>query len=114
MQADTAARRAEMMMDMSMKKMGKQMLDFYKTSFDNSVSAMLMLQEQMEHMGNTYWGQMANLPEEAKKGIAEVTKSHKKHCEDFKKAVDDGFKKLDSFLVEAEKTAEKAAEKAKT
>ena len=84
-----------MMMDM--KKMSKQMLDFYKTSFDNSFSAMMTLQEQMERMGNTYWGQMANLPEEAKKGIAELTKSHKKHCEDFKKAVDDGFQKLESF-----------------
>jgi hypothetical protein len=28
--------------------MGKQMIAFYKTSFDNSYSAMMMLQEQME------------------------------------------------------------------
>lgn len=40
-----------MMMDMNMKKMGKQMMDFYKTTFDNSFSAMTMLQEQMERMG---------------------------------------------------------------
>ena len=94
MQADAAARRDEMM---DPKKMGKQMMDFYKTTFDNSFSAMMMLQEQMERMGAMYWGQMVNLPEEAKKGMAELTKSHKKHCEDFKKAVDDGFQKLESF-----------------
>ena len=61
------------------------MLDFYKTSFDNSYSAMMMLQEQMERMGAMYWGQMGNLPEEAKKGVTEWTKSYKKNCEDFKK-----------------------------
>jgi hypothetical protein len=82
-------------MDMNMKKMGKQMMDFYKTTFDNSFSAMTMLQEQMERMGAMYWGQM--LPEEAQKGLAEWTKSYKKNCEDFKKVVDDGFHKLDSF-----------------
>jgi hypothetical protein len=94
---------------MDPKKMGKQMLDFYKTSFDNSFSAMMMLQEQVERMGAMYWGQMVHLPEETKKGLAEWTKSYKKHCEDFKKVMDDSFKKLESFLAEAEK-----AEKAKT
>jgi hypothetical protein len=103
-QTNAAARRDKMM---DPKKMGKQMMDFYKTSFDNSFSAMMMLQEQMERMGAMYWGQMVNLPEEAKKGLTEWTKSYKKNCEDFKKVMDDSFKKLESFLVEAEKAAEK-------
>ena len=37
---------------MDPKKMGKQMLDFYKTSFDNSYNAMMMLQEQMDRLGS--------------------------------------------------------------
>ena len=82
---------------MDSKKMGKQMIDLYQTTFDNSFSAMMMLQEQMERMANMYWGQMVNLPEEAKKGLNEWTKSHKKNCEDFKKMVDDGFKNLESL-----------------
>jgi len=94
---------------MDPKKMAKQMIEFYKTTFDNSFSAMMMLQEQMERMASMYWGQMTNLPDEAKKGLAEWTKSYKKNCEDFKKVVDDNFKKLDSFFPEAEK-----AEKSKT
>jgi hypothetical protein len=94
---------------MDPKKMGKQMIDFYKTSFDNSFSAMMMLQEQMERMANLYWGQMVNAPEEVKKGMAEWTKSYKKNCDDFKKSVEEGFKKLESFFPEGEK-----AEKAKT
>ena len=89
---------------MDPKKMGKQMIDFYKTSFDNSYSAMMMLQEQMERMANLYWGQMVNVPDEVKKGMAEWTKSYKKNCEDFKKSVDEGFKKLETFFQEAEKT----------
>jgi hypothetical protein len=91
----------EKMMDP--KKMGKQMFDFYKSTFDNSFSAMIMLQEQMERMANMYWGQMVNIPEEVKKGLNEWTKSYKKNCEDFKKVIDESFKKLESFCAEAEK-----------
>jgi hypothetical protein len=56
-------------------KMAKQMIEFYKTTFDNSFSAMMTLREQMERMTNSY----------------------KKNCEDFKKVVDDGFKNLESL-----------------
>ena len=94
---------------MDPKKMGKQMLDFYKSTFENSYNAMMMLQEQMERMGNLYWGQMVNVPDEVKKGVTEWSKSYKKNCEDFKKGVDDNFKKLESLFQEAEK-----AEKVKT
>jgi hypothetical protein len=82
---------------MDPKKMTVQMIEFQKTAFDNSFSAMMMLREQMERTANLFWGQMVNLPEEAKKGLSEWTKSYKKNCEDFKKMVDDGFKNLESF-----------------
>lgn len=82
---------------MDPKKMATQMIEFYRTTFDNSFSAMMTLREQMERMSGLYWGQMVNLPEEAKKGLNEWTKSYKKNCEDFKKAVDNGFKNLESF-----------------
>ncbi len=93
---------------MDPKQMGKQMIDFYKTTFGNSFSAMMMLQEQMERMTNMYWGQMVNLPDEAKKGLAEWTKNYKKNCEDFKKMMDESFKKLESFVAEAEKSEKMA------
>ncbi len=82
---------------MDSKKMTAQMIDACKTTFDTSFSAMMTLREQMERMANLFWGQMVNLPEEAKKGLNEWTKSHTKNCEDFKKMVDDGFKNLESF-----------------
>jgi len=82
---------------MDPKKLGQQMIDFYKTTFENSFNAIMMLQEQTERMTSLYWGQMVNLPQEAKKGLNEWAKSHNKNCEDFKKVVDDGFKNLESL-----------------
>jgi len=82
---------------MDPKKLGQQMMDFYKTTFDNSFNALMMLQEQTERVTGLYWGQMVNLPQEAKKELNEWTKFYNKNCEDFKKVVDDGFKNLESF-----------------
>jgi hypothetical protein len=82
-----------------MKQMGQQMINLYKTIFDNSFSTVMMLQEQMERLRTMYLGQMVNLPEEAKKDLTEWTKSYKQNCVDFKKAVDDNFQKLESFTV---------------
>ena len=89
---------------MDPKKLGQQMIDLSKNTVDNSFNTMMMLQEQMERMANLYWGQMVNVPDEVKKGMTEWTKSYKKNCEDFKKSVDEGFKKLETFFQEAEKT----------
>uniref|UniRef100_A0A7V4GA29 Phasin family protein n=1 Tax=Desulfobacca acetoxidans TaxID=60893 RepID=A0A7V4GA29_9BACT len=82
---------------LDMKKMTTQMIDMYRTAFDNTFSAMMTLQDQMERMTNLYWGQLLAIPEETKKGLGEWTKSHKKHCADFKKAVDEGFKNLEAL-----------------
>jgi len=82
---------------MDPKQMTTQMIDFYKTTFNNSFSAMMMVQEQMERTTNLFLGQMVSFPEEAKKGLNEWTKSQKKNCETFKKMMDDGFKHLESF-----------------
>jgi hypothetical protein len=83
---------------MDPKKMTTQMIDAYKTAFDSSFSALMTLREQMERTSNLFWGQMVNVPDEAKKCLNEWTKSYKKNCEDFKKMVDDGFKNLESLM----------------
>ena len=38
------------------------------------------------------------LPEEGKKAINDWTNAYKKGCEDFKKAVDENFKKVEDFF----------------
>ncbi|MDQ1336692.1 MAG: hypothetical protein QG552_3642 [Thermodesulfobacteriota bacterium] len=81
----------------------KQMIDFNKSTFDNSFNAMGMLQEQTEKMANTILEQATWLPEEGKKVINEWVSSYKKGCEDFKKAVDENFKKVEDFFASSGK-----------
>lgn len=79
-------------------KIAKQMIDFQKTTFDNSFSAMVMLQEQTEIMANTLLDQATWMPAEGKKAINDWVKSYKKGREDFKKIVDENFKKVEDFF----------------
>jgi hypothetical protein len=79
-------------------KMAKQMMDFYKTTFDNSFNAMVMLQEQSEKMVNTFMDQATWLPEEGKGTLKEWASTYKKAREDFKKSVDEGFKKVEEYF----------------
>ncbi len=76
----------------------KQMIEFNKAAFDNSLNAMVMLQEQTEKMVNTFLEQATWLPEEGKKAIGEWVKAYKKGRGDFKKAVDENYKKVEDFF----------------
>jgi len=81
----------------------KQMIDFNKATFDNSFKAMVMVQEQTEKMVSTILDQATWLPEEGKKAIKEWANACKKGSEDFKKAVDDNFKKVEDFFASSKK-----------
>ena len=85
------------------RKMAKQLMDFYKASFDNSFNALLMVQGQMERLASMSMDQTMAMPEEAKKAFTEWTKAYKKGCDDYKKAVDDNFKRVEDFFLEADK-----------
>ena len=76
----------------------KQMLNFNKTAFDNSFTAMLTIQEQNAKMVNTFLEQATWMPEEGKKLIRDWVNAYKKGCEDFKKTADDNYKKVDEFF----------------
>jgi len=81
----------------------KQMIDFNKATFDNSFSAMVMVQEQTEKMVNSFLGQASWLPEEGKKAINDWIGAYKNGCEDFKKTVNDNFKKVEDFFASSKK-----------
>jgi hypothetical protein len=81
---------------MDQKEVLKKMIDFNKTSFDNSFSAMVMIQDQTEQMVNTLLDQAPWIPAEGKKAIGEWLDSYKKGRETFKKVVEDSFKKVDA------------------
>jgi hypothetical protein len=78
--------------------MAKQMIDANKTAFDNSFKAMVMLQEQAEKMTATVLEQMTWLPDEGKKMVREWIDACRKGRDDYKKMVDDGYKRIADFL----------------
>ncbi|MCK8602873.1 hypothetical protein [Desulfoferrobacter suflitae] len=79
-------------------KMTKQMIDFNKSSFDNTFNALSMLQEQYERMINSFLDQAAWLPEEGKKVLNEWLDSYKKGRETFKETVDTSFQKVEDYF----------------
>ena len=79
-------------------KIAKQMIEFQKTTFDNTFGAMVMMQEQTERMANTLLAQATWLPEEGKKAINDWVKAYKEGRESFKKTVDENFKKVEDFF----------------
>ncbi len=85
-------------MMMQPKHMLKQMIDFNKAAFDNALNTMAMLQGQMESVISTFVDQSTGATEEGKKAAKEWAAIYKKGFEDFKRSVDDNFKKVDSFF----------------
>ncbi len=83
---------------MEQKQALKQMMEFNKAAFDNTFNVMTLLQEQTERMINLSLEQATMLPKEGKKVITEWLKACTKGSETFKKAVDDGFQKMQGFL----------------
>ena len=79
-------------------KIAKQMIEFQKTTFDNTFGAMVMMQEQTERMANTLLAQATWLPEEGKKAINDWVKAYKEGRENLKKTVDENFKKVEDFF----------------
>ena len=76
----------------------KQFIDFNKTTFNNMLSAIDLLQQQSEGMTASLLDQAAWIPDEGKKAITDWIDSVKKGREDFKKIVDDNFSKVEDFF----------------
>ncbi|HMK66542.1 MAG TPA: hypothetical protein VK564_12155 [Thermodesulfobacteriota bacterium] len=84
-------------------KFAKQMIDFYKATFDNSFNAMVMLQEQTEKTMKTALDQTTWLPAEGKKVVDEWAKAYKQGRDEFKKVVEENFKKVEDYFNQAAK-----------
>ena len=79
---------------METEKFAKQMIDFQKTAFDNTFTAVTMLQDQAERMVNTVIDQATWLPEESRQVIDEMVGAYKKGRTDFKGVMDENFEKM--------------------
>ena len=61
-----------------------------------------MVQEQMERTVGTFMEKATWLPDEGKKLLNEWMASYKKGREDFKKTVDESYKKLEDYFSKTE------------
>jgi hypothetical protein len=77
--------------------MYKQMIDLQKNTFDNSFNVMMKMQEQGEAMLNVFMSQAPWMPEEGKQALKEWASASAKARDDFKKVVDENFKKVEDF-----------------
>lgn len=74
------------------------MLDFQKTTFDNSFKAMTTLQEQGEKMVESFLSQAPWLPDQGKKAVEEWISAYKKGRENFKDSVEENFQKVEKYF----------------
>jgi hypothetical protein len=96
---------------MDPKQIAKQMIQFNKTAFDNTLDAITVLQEQTEKLIATYLNQAPLLPAEGKKAIMDWIKAYKKGREEFKVAVYENYKKVEEFFTGYDKVEEPKAVK---
>ena len=80
------------------KQMIQKMLTFNKETFDNACKNFSMLEDQMEKMIDIYMDQTSGITDETKKALKTWTASYRKGVNDYKKAVDEGFKKIEPFF----------------
>ncbi len=80
-------------------RMIKNVIDFQKAAFDNSFSAMAMLQDQAERTGKMFLeSSIVPIPEEGKKIMDEWVQAFKKGRDEFKRAVDESYRKMEESL----------------
>lgn len=83
---------------MNNKDIVKQMIDFHKTSFENCFSMMVAIQDQAEKLFKTFLDQSPGISPEGTKVFDQWSSAYKKGIDDLKKAMDEGYSKLESFF----------------
>jgi hypothetical protein len=95
------------------KKMAQKMTGYYKSTIDNSINAMTMIQEKTEKMVSLSLQQSPWFPEEGKNFINAWLKAYKKGYDDLKVAADEQYKKLEAFVnLQKKSDSNEKAEKA--
>jgi len=97
---------------MDQKTMVKQAFNFQKSAFDNVYRSMVTIQDQAEKSVSFFLDRVPWMPEESKQFILEWGNMYKKGRDDLKRAVDDGYDKMESYLVSTVEATERAAQQA--
>ncbi|MDO9558096.1 MAG: hypothetical protein Q7I89_00225 [Syntrophales bacterium] len=88
---------------MEQAKVTRQMIEFYKTTFDNTFNAMMILQEQTEKMVGLFLEQSPWFPKDGKETVNEWVKTYKRGRDAYKTSVDESYKKVNEYFVTADK-----------
>jgi hypothetical protein len=97
---------------MDQKTMVKQVFDFQKNTFDNFFKSMSTIQDQAEKSVGFIMDKAPWLPEESRNVILEWGRIYKKGRDDFKRAMDDGYEKMESYFVTTTQASQQAAQQA--
>lgn len=81
-----------------------QIMEFNKNAFDNTYDAMMNIGDQNEKMFRTLM-ERSLVPEDRRKVILEWVDIYRKGWVDFKKAADDNYKTVVSYLDSEKKSA---------
>lgn len=88
---------------MEQAKFTRQMIEFYKTTFDNAFNAMMILQEQTEKMVGLFLEQSPWFPKEGKEAVNEWVRTYKRGRDAYKTSVDESYKKVKDYFASADK-----------
>lgn len=83
---------------MGQKQAFKEMLHYNKSVLVTSFNAVSIFQDQLERNMRMFLDQAAWLPAEGRKVVEEWVKASRQGRENFKKAVDEGFRKLETIF----------------
>ncbi len=85
---------------MENQEMMKQIIEFNKTTFNNSYDAAVMISNQAENITNSFLSAHPEIvPEQGKKIYDEWSASVKKGLSDFQENVNTGFNKIEDYFV---------------
>lgn len=96
---------------MYQKSMMKQAMDFQKDTLDNVYKGIVSIQDQAEKSLGLFLERIPWVPEESKNVILEWGRMYKRGRDEFKKSFDDGFDKMESYLIA---TSEQVAQQARS
>ena len=85
---------------MTINTLTRKAVELHKTAFHNAYDAVVAVQEQAESTINALIKQTPWLPEEGRKVIELWGSQYKKGRDEFKTAVDEGYKKIEAFIPE--------------
>jgi Asp/Glu/hydantoin racemase len=77
----------------------KQTINFNQTSFNSAYDATVMVQDQFEKVATSIMDQAAWVPEEGRKAIDNYVDVIKSGRQQFKKYMDDSFKRAEEILI---------------